>query len=123
MDLSPDQLLQFRNLYSKKTNAEVAEQFDMTVEQVGEIADALGLGKDKRFFPGMPMPRWSDEEKTWLRENYANKSNVDLSAHLRRSVKSVVSQAHRMRLKKDAAQLTQTGRENVAFRRDRMQKQ
>ena len=45
-------------------------------------------------------------------------SNLELARTLGRSVKSVVSKAHNLGLKKDRERLRQMGRENVRLRYD-----
>lgn len=63
------------------------------------------------------MPRWKPEEVEALRELYPTRSNADISIRLGRSVKSVVSKAHNLRLKKDPARLAEMGRENNRYNR------
>ncbi len=65
------------------------------------------------------MPRWSTEELDQLRDLYPRLSNLDIAKAMGRSVKSIVSKAHSLRLKKDKARLRQMGQENVQLRQDR----
>ena len=65
------------------------------------------------------MPRWSADELNQLREIYPKLSNLEIAKTLGRSVKSIVSKAHSMRLKKDKARLREMGQENVQLRQDR----
>ena len=51
-----------------------------------------------------------------LRRDYPVKSNLELARDLGRSVKSVVSKAHHMGLKKSSERLRNMGRENVSLR-------
>jgi hypothetical protein len=62
------------------------------------------------------MPRWSNAELDLLRELYPRTSNLDIAQRLQRSVKSVVSKAHHMGLKKELERLQEMGRENVRLR-------
>jgi hypothetical protein len=47
---------------------------------------------------------------------YPTVANLDIAAKLNRSVKSVVSKAHNLGLKKEADRLREMGRENVGMR-------
>ena len=62
------------------------------------------------------MPRWTEEELKTLRELYPRTANLEIAATLDRSVKSVVSQAHHMGLKKEMERLREMGRQNVSLR-------
>ena len=62
------------------------------------------------------MPRWSDEEVVKLREMYGTGSNLEIAQALSRSVKSVVSKAHNLGLKKSSDRLQEMGRQNVNLR-------
>ena len=65
------------------------------------------------------MPRWTDPELQVLRQLYPGESNLQIAQQLGRSVKSVVSKAHNLGLKKDKARLEEMGRQNVRLRYDR----
>ena len=62
------------------------------------------------------MPRWKAEELAILRQDYAVESNLEIARRLGRSVKSVVSKAHHLALKKSDDRLREMGRENVKVR-------
>jgi hypothetical protein len=62
------------------------------------------------------MPRWTEEEIAKLRDMYPGESNLHIAQVLARSVKSIVSKAHNMGLKKDPSRLREMGRENVSLR-------
>jgi DNA-directed RNA polymerase specialized sigma24 family protein len=64
-------------------------------------------------------PRWTKAELDQLRELYPKYPNIAIARELERSLKSVVSKAHIMGLKKDPARLTEMGRQNVSLRNDR----
>ena len=82
----------------------------------------LALAKDKAFLRRIDqksvtrMPRWTDQELDVLRELYPLLPNLEIAQKLNRSVKSVVSKAHNMGLRKDPKRLRQMGRENVSLR-------
>ncbi len=62
------------------------------------------------------MPRWSDAEIERLKELYTTSSNLEIAQALDRSVKSVVSKAHNLGLKKSPNRLQEMGRQNVNLR-------
>ena len=62
------------------------------------------------------MPRWRPEELELLRKKYDTESNLEISKKLGRSVKSVVSKAHHLGLKKSDDRLREMGRANVSVR-------
>jgi hypothetical protein len=62
------------------------------------------------------MPRWDTQAIGVLVEFYPKTANLDLAQKLNRSVKSVVSKAHNLGLKKEVDRLRQMGRENVSMR-------
>ena len=62
------------------------------------------------------MPRWTDAELERLKVMYSDHSNLEIATALNRSVKSVVSKAHNLGLKKDLERLREMGRENVSLR-------
>jgi hypothetical protein len=62
------------------------------------------------------MPRWRPDELEVLCEHYPNLPNLEVAHRLGRSVKSVVSKAHHMGLRKNTERLQAMGRENVALR-------
>ena len=64
------------------------------------------------------MPRWQVQELELLAELYPACSNLEIAKQLGRSVKSIVSKAHHMGLKKDLDRLREMGRQNVSLRYD-----
>ncbi|TDJ66288.1 MAG: hypothetical protein E2O39_16725 [Planctomycetota bacterium] len=68
-------------------------------------------------------PRWQKDELAILRAMYPRASNIAIARELQRSVKSVVSKAHFLRLKKDPARLSEMGRQNVSLRGDRRKRE
>ena len=66
------------------------------------------------------MPRWTEAEVELLRKRYPTRSNLEVASELGRSVKSVVSKAHGLKLRKDEQRLREMGQENVTLRRDRV---
>jgi hypothetical protein len=62
------------------------------------------------------MPRWDSEAIEKLRQIYPTTPNLEIARQLQRSVKSVVSKAHNLGLKKEAERLREMGRENVSLR-------
>lgn len=124
--LGPDEIVQFKRLYGTRSDEDLALVFGRQLEVVQGLASELCLSKDKVFLRRSSggkaktrMPRWSDEELGRLAEMYPNHSNLDIAQALGRSVKSVVSKAHNLGLKKDKARLQQMGRQNVRMRYER----
>lgn len=124
--LSADETVRFKRVFGTRTDEDLSIIFGRTVETVRSEARRLCLSKDKAFLrratggqAKTKMPRWSDDELELLRELYPIHSNLVIAQRLGRSVKSVVSKAHNMRLKKDKARLQQMGRQNVRLRHDR----
>jgi hypothetical protein len=112
-----------KRLYGTRSDKSLAVIFGRSFESVRECAEKLCIAKDKAFLrkqsggaASTRMPRWKAEELDLLRELYPERSNLEIAQQLDRSVKSVVSKAHNMGLKKDPARLREMGRENVSLR-------
>ena len=112
----------FKRQYGSRSDEDLALVFSRTVEQVRALAAELRLAKDKVFLKRLEpaqktsMPRWTSEALELLREWYPRESNFALSERLGRSVKSVVSKAHHLGLKKEVERLRVMGRENNSLR-------
>ena len=119
---SREELAELKRKYGTRSDEDLACIFGRSVESIRRQASQLALAKDKAFLRKAPgskstrMPRWGDEEVAMLKELYATRSNLDIARELNRSVKSVVSKAHNLGLKKDPARLREMGRENVGLR-------
>lgn len=111
-----------KRLYGNRTNADLVLILGRSESDILTQARQLCLAKDKgfrrRIGTAKPtrMPRWSDEDKELLRQLYRDYSNLEIARRLNRTVKSVVSKAHDMGLKKSEARLRTMGRENVQVR-------
>lgn len=121
-----------KDLYGSRDDGTLAIVLGRTLEAVRQMAKQLRLGKDKAFLrrlargavgekrpvavPASRMPRWSEKEVAILVEKYPGRSNLQLAQLLGRSVKSVVSKAHDLDLKKSERRLRVMGRENVEQR-------
>lgn len=115
-----DFLRDLKRLYGTKTDEELAIHFDVRIETIQRHAAEYGLQKSKRAFPGLqPMPRWTPEHVAVLEAAYPTVPNVDIARRLRRSVRSVISKAHKLGLRKTVERLEEMGRKNVQLRRDR----
>ena len=121
-DWTQEETAEFKRLYGTRTDKNLALIFGRSEAQVKAYASELCLAKDKAFLrklsdrPPTRMPRWTPEEIERLRETYPIRSNLEIAQELNRSVKSVVSKAHILGLKKDRARLQEMGRENVSLR-------
>jgi hypothetical protein len=117
-----DEVVEFKRLYGTRTDDDLAIIFGRTIEAVKRLGARYCLAKDKAFVRKLTgssatrMPRWAPSEIDKLREIYPVASNLDIAQKLNRSVKSVVSKAHNLGLKKEVERLRQMGRENVSMR-------
>ena len=122
MQSANKQVAKFKRLYGTRTDEDLSRIFGRTLDSIRRQAAKFSLAKDKAFLRKLNgeastrMPRWSDAELQTLREMYPFCSNLDIAQKLDRSVKSVVSKAHNLGLKKDAKRLREMGRENVSLR-------
>lgn len=120
-------LSDLKRLHGTRTDRDIARMFRRPVESVRAKAAELCLAKDKAFVRKIAdenaaptrMPRWTAEEIATLKEMYAQKSNLEIAQTLHRSVKSVVSKAHSLGLRKDHSRLVEMGIRNVSLRYDR----
>jgi DNA-binding NarL/FixJ family response regulator len=117
-----EEIAEFKRLYGTRTDDDLAIIFGRTIEAVKRLGARYCLAKDKAFVRKLTgssatrMPRWSAPEIEQLKEIYPTVANLDIAAKLNRSVKSVVSKAHNLGLKKEADRLREMGRENVSMR-------
>jgi DNA-binding CsgD family transcriptional regulator len=122
---SQDEIQLLKRIYGHHTDAELTAQLGRSPEAIRRMARRYALAKDKAFLcqleggPSTRMPRWTDEELDMLVSLYPRVANLEIARELGRSVKSVVSKAHQMGLRKSDGRLRQMGRENVALRHDR----
>ncbi len=117
-----DELNLLRRIYGTRTDEDLAVVFGRPVQAIRRTAKRFALSKDKAFLrqlhgePVTKMPRWSAEELELLKELYPTTPNLEIAHQVGRSIKSVVSKAHQMGLRKDEERLREMGRENVAAR-------
>lgn len=111
-----------KRIYGTRTNEDLSIILGRSVESIERQAQRLCLAKDKAFLRKLAgaastrMPRWSAEEIALLEKLYPEHSNLEIAQALDRSVKSVVSKAHNLDLKKNRSRLEEMGRENVSLR-------
>ena len=116
------EIAEFKRIFGTRTDEDLSRIFGRDLLEIRQLAQELGLSKDKVFLrklrgePATRMPRWKPEELGILRAEYARLSNLEIARKLGRSVKSVVSKAHHLALKKSSARLRSMGRENVSAR-------
>lgn len=119
---SREDLAEFKRIFGTRTDDDLSRIFGRTLDEVAQQAEKHALAKDKAFVRKLVgesatrMPRWKPEELDILRRDYPVLSNLDLARTLGRSVKSVVSKAHHLELKKSTERLRDMGRENVSLR-------
>jgi hypothetical protein len=117
-----EEIAEFKRLYGTRTDEDLALIFGRTIDSVKRLGARYCLAKDKAFVRRMTgssatrMPRWDREAIGTLMELYPKTANLELAQRLSRSVKSVVSKAHNLGLKKEIERLREMGRENVGMR-------
>jgi hypothetical protein len=117
-----EELAEFKRIYGTRTDDDLSRVFGRSIDEIRKLADEHALAKDKAFVRKLVgeaatrMPRWRPEELETLRRDYPVQSNLELARTLGRSVKSVVSKAHHLNLKKSSERLRTMGRENVSLR-------
>jgi len=117
--LTQEQVQQLKLLYGRRSDRELARYFGVTVSHIEDTARSLALGKDKAAFRGRRMPRWTHEQLSMLIDLYPDTDNLEIARRVGRTVKSVASKAHQLKLKKSVSRLEQMGRQNVARRAGR----
>ncbi|MFT7678294.1 MAG: hypothetical protein ACI8QC_002280 [Planctomycetota bacterium] len=125
-DWSHEDEADFKRLYGTRTNEDLAIVFGRSLIAIEACAGRLCISKDKAFLRRQTggkattrMPRWQSSELDQLRVLYPQASNLEIAKALGRSVKSVVSKAHNLGLKKDPSRLKEMGRQNVSLRYSR----
>jgi len=119
------EVAEFKRIFGTRTDEDLSRIFGRSLEDVGRLAQEHGLSKDKAFVRRLrgegstPMPHWKPEEVAILKESYATESSLWIARKLGRSVKSVVSKAHLLGLRKSPERLRTMGRENVIARYER----
>ncbi|MEM7515832.1 MAG: hypothetical protein AAF368_02765, partial [Planctomycetota bacterium] len=125
---SSEEVADLKKLYGTRTDEDLALIFGRSVREIKERAQRYCLAKDKAFIRRITgetttrMPRWDQAEIDKLRELYPDHANLDIAKMLNRTVKSIVSKAHNLGLKKDDERLRAMGRENVSRRYKRSDK-
>ncbi len=121
-DWTRDEVQRFRRVYGTRRHEDLCAIFGRSASSVRELAAQLRLAKDKAYLRrergegATSMPRWRSAELRELRELYPGTPNLEIARLLSRSVKSVVSKAHHLGLKKASERLREMGRENVSLR-------
>ena len=119
---SRDEVAEFKRIFGTRTDEDLSRIFGRSVEEVRRLAKENALSKDKAFVrrvrgeAATRMPRWKGEELELLKRDYPVHANLEIARRLGRSVKSVVSKAHHLGLKKSSERLRKMGRENVSLR-------
>jgi len=110
----------FKRCYPSVLDSDLIAVFAITQVNIEEAAQRFQLRKSKGMLAPLGlvtvMPRWTPSELTLLKREYAGTANVSIAKMLGRSVKSVVSKAHHLGLKKSEERLRSMGAENVRRR-------
>lgn len=114
--LSNAEVIDFRRRYGRATEEELRAAFGLSAAAVNALAATYRLAKDKAFLATLQvdtkMPRWNADEIEKLKKLYPTLSGLQVARELGRSVKSVVSKAHQLGLRKTPQRLARMGREN-----------
>ncbi|MAW62325.1 MAG: hypothetical protein CMJ94_16035 [Planctomycetes bacterium] len=108
--------------YGTRTDEDLVVILGRPIREIDAKAAEYCLAKDKSFQrrkgngERVRMPRWRPEDVEQLRAMYPDTPNLDIAKALDRTLKSVVSKAHDLGLKKSPDRLRDMGRENVALR-------
>lgn len=111
-----------KRLFGTRSNADLAVILSRDESAIDAKAHELCLAKDKAFshrFQAVRhtrMPRWTRSEVDQLCRLYPDHPNLEIAREMQRSVKSIVSKAHDLRLRKNEDRLREMGRENVRQR-------
>jgi hypothetical protein len=111
--------------YGTRTNDDLIVILGRPESDIDQKAVEFRLAKDKGFQrrngSGAPvkMPRWTPDHVGLLRQLYPDTPNLEIAHNLNRTLKSVVSKAHDLGLKKSQDRLRNMGRENVRLRYDK----
>lgn len=117
-----EEVQELRRLFGTRTDADLAVIFGRSIDAVQRVAKKYCLAKDKAFLKRQSgkgatrMPRWDEEELALLRDIYSKTPNLEIAQRLNRSVKSIVSKAHNLGLRKEIDRLREMGRENISLR-------
>ncbi len=118
-----DEVSLLKRIFGTRPDEDLAIVFSRRMDDVRQKATQLCLGKDKAFLRRSSsgrvvtrMPRWEASELEVLQDLYPSCSNLEIAKKLGRSVKSVVSKAHHLGLRKDHSRLQEMGRQNVSLR-------
>ena len=119
---TPADLQVLKRLYGTRTIQDLLLILGRPESDIEAKAAEVCLAKDKGFQrrrgegSGVKMPRWTPDHVEHLRKLYPDRPNLEIAKVLGRSVKSVVSKAHDLSLKKSEVRLRDMGRENVEVR-------
>jgi hypothetical protein len=117
-----EETAEFKRIYGTRTDEDLSLIFGRSEDEIDREARRHALAKDKAFVRKLRgeaatrMPRWSSEEIEILKRDYPYRPNLEIARELERTVKSVVSKAHNLGLKKSSDRLREMGRENVSQR-------
>jgi len=121
-DWSAEDLQLLKRHYGTRTTEDLVVILGRPVGDIEEKAAEFRLAKDKGFQrrrgngQRVRMPRWTSDDVAKLSELYPETPNLEIAHALNRTLKSVVSKAHDLGLKKSSSRLRDMGRENVRLR-------
>ncbi|MCH2101757.1 MAG: hypothetical protein MK209_07530 [Planctomycetes bacterium] len=121
-DWTAEDIQALKRHYGTRTDEDLVVILGRPIREIDAKASEYCLAKDKSFQrrhgsgERVRMPRWRPEDVEKLRMLYPETPNLDIAKQLDRTLKSVVSKAHDLGLKKSPDRLRDMGRENVALR-------
>ncbi|MBC8405467.1 MAG: hypothetical protein H8E15_09585 [Planctomycetes bacterium] len=108
--------------YGTRSSVDLVVILGRPEADIEEKASEFRLAKDKGFQrrrgtgKRVRMPRWTKDDVEKLAQLYPDTPNLDIAHALNRTLKSAVSKAHDLGLKKSSSRLRDMGRENVRLR-------
>lgn len=121
-DWTAEDIQALKRHYGTRTDEDLVVILGRPIREIDDKASEYCLAKDKSFLrrngkgERVRMPRWRPEDVEKLRALYPETPNLEIAKQLERTLKSVVSKAHDLGLKKSPDRLRDMGRENVALR-------
>lgn len=97
------------NNYNDFSNKELSKKMDRSSSSIEKKLKRLGLKKSSRSL----SMKWSDEDIKFLKDNYSNMTNKELSEKLKRSPKTILNRASKMGLYKSKSHISKVSKERI----------
>jgi very-short-patch-repair endonuclease len=114
MKWTDDEINFLKDNYSTKTNKEIGKILNRTDKSINVKLLRLNLKRNKEFIQqiidinkaNMPKRKWTNDDLKFLKENYATKTDEELSFLLKRTVRTISFKSYNLNLKKDIRKLS-----------------